>query len=351
MRGIAAWMVLTSHYSHFMTPGPSLLQFLWTGVDLFFVISGFVFGPAIFAGSFQVAPYAIKRLFRIYPLYLFSLLLYFLITPDHPDKSLYFVKHLLFLGTTSSVQEAFFFNPAYWSLPVEIEYYLLLPILAWMVVRYVGGLWWILALFLIIRFAIIAGATPFSIPEPNFLGILKIHIPGILIEFLVGVVLYWSYQRFRLTASRYWSIVVLAGGLLLWLALGSFFVYRGDQGINENIWLRAYFSFLCALSYGLILFGLLMLIRGQNTFFILAATLLGNLSYGVYLFHTLILRLYESSGISMPGPVAYLLCASAVLMLSALAHHLIEKPAREFGRGIARKRSRPPNLTACPPQH
>ncbi len=337
MRGIAAWMVLTSHYSHLMTPGPSLLQFLWTGVDLFFVISGFVFGPAIFAGSFPIKPYLIKRLFRIYPLYLFSLLLYFLITPDHPDKPLYFVKHLLFLGTTSSAQEAFFFNPAYWSLPVEIEYYLLLPILAWIVVRYVAGLWWILALFLIIRLTIIAGATPFSIPEPNFLGILKIHIPGILIEFLVGVVIYWSYQRFRLTASRYWSLAVLAGGLLLWTGLGLFFIDQGDQGINKNLWLRAYFSFLCAVSYGLILFGLLTLIRGQNALFILAAALLGNLSYGVYLFHTLILRIHESTGISIPGPVAYLLCASAVLVLSALAHHLIEKPAREFGRGIARK--------------
>lgn len=134
-RGIAAWMVLTMHYAYFLTPEPSFLAFLWTGVDFFFVISGFVFGRAIYAGNLAVLPFLIRRFFRIYPLYFCSLILYYWFSADHPDKFSFFINHL-FLHTTHSVEEAFFFNPAYWSLPVEMEFYLLVPLLALVAARY-----------------------------------------------------------------------------------------------------------------------------------------------------------------------------------------------------------------------
>lgn len=50
-RGIAAFMVLTSHYAYFFTSELSFLNFLQTGVDLFFIISGFVFAPLILSGN------------------------------------------------------------------------------------------------------------------------------------------------------------------------------------------------------------------------------------------------------------------------------------------------------------
>lgn len=342
-------MVLTSHYSNFITPSPSLWQFLWTGVDLFFVISGFVFGPLAFSGCFPFLSYAIKRVFRIYPLYMFSLLLYYFATPEDPNKQLYLIKHILFLGTTSSSQEAFFFNPAYWSLPVEVEYYLLLPILTLLLTRHAAALWTLLGLFLVIRLGIIAGATPFSSTDPNFLGILKIHIPGILIEFLVGVALYWAFQRFGFRVGWRWSVAILLAGGLLWITLGLFFVFQGNPGINGSLWLRAYFSFLCALSYGLMLFGLLVLMRCKDPYCLGLAVWLGNLSYGVYLFHTLILRIYEDIGISLPGLAAYLVCSFAVILLSTIAHHLVERPLRRFGRNLARRWSLPPGTAADKP--
>ncbi|MGQ9658741.1 MAG: acyltransferase family protein, partial [Thermochromatium sp.] len=95
-------------------------------------------------GGFAIRPYTIRRVFRLYPLYLVSLPLYYLIAPESPDKPFYLLKHLVFLGTTSGAHEAFFFNPAYWSLPVEVEYYLLLPLLAAIVA---GRVWVVLVLF------------------------------------------------------------------------------------------------------------------------------------------------------------------------------------------------------------
>ncbi|EXJ15775.1 acyltransferase family protein [Imhoffiella purpurea] len=340
-RGLAAWMVLTAHYSKLVISGPSLLSFMWSGVDLFFVISGFVFAPLLLSGGFALGPFAIRRLFRIYPLYLFSLLLYALMTPGDPSKPLYFVKHLLFLGTTESAREAFFFNPAYWSLPVEVEYYLALPLLAWLLR---GRILWVvllLVLFLGLRLVIVSGATSFSAPDPNLLTIFRFHLPGILIEFLVGVLLYWAYRRCNATGGGRWPTAALAAGVALWLVLALFFAYRGDPGINASLLLRSYFSFLAALSYGLILFWMLMRVRCRGPLCMRIALTLGALSYGVYLLHILVLRLYEGSELDLPGPYAYLLCSAAVVALAGIAHVLIEQPMRDYGRALAARARTP----------
>lgn len=330
-------MVLTSHYAYMLAPGPSLLNFLWTGVDLFFVISGFVFGPAVFSGVGPLVPYALRRFFRIYPLYFFSLVLYLLVAPADPEKYVYFVRHLFFLGTASSAHEAFFFNPAYWSLPAEVEYYLALPLLALILVKRHWAIWALLGVFLLVRLAIAATATPFSVPEPNLPAILKIHLPGVMIEFLAGVALYWVYRRFRRSPRRGWPTLVLIVGLTQWLALGLFFVGYGDQGIKDSLWLRAYFSFLCAASYSFILFGLLNLASYRSKRFLKIAAVFGSLSFGVYLFHFLVLKVYQGSGVSLPGPVAYVVCLFAVLTLSIIAHYLVESPLRDFGRRLAQQ--------------
>ena len=328
-------MVFTAHAAHLLTPDPAFLKFLWTGVDLFFVISGFVFAPLLLSGGFAIRPYAIRRVFRLYPLYLVSLPLYYLIAPESPDKLLYLLRHLVFLGTASGAHEAFFFNPAYWSLPVEVEYYLLLPLLALIVA---GRLWVVLALFggfCVVRFGIVLGATSFASPDPNWLSILRVHLPGILIQFLIGVFVHVAHQHWIDSGRRLWPMLAGAGGFALWLSLGLFFARHGDPGISAHLWLKSYFSLLCAIGYGLMLFGLLGLLRGLDGRARRSAFFLGNLSYGVYLFHILVLRLYERSDLALPGVLAFIVCALAVLALALLGHHLVEHPARTFGRRLA----------------
>lgn len=95
-RGTAAIMVMVCHYAFMLTEGITLLTFMWTGVDLFFVISGFVFARFILSKNIEFAPFIIRRFFRIYPLYIASLILYFLITADHQNKIEYFVNHMFF---------------------------------------------------------------------------------------------------------------------------------------------------------------------------------------------------------------------------------------------------------------
>lgn len=72
----------------------------------------------------------IRRFFRLYPLYVAALSLYAGLQLLQGRPLEYIAIHFLFLQTLESRDIAFHFNPAFWSLPVEVEFYLMLPFLA-----------------------------------------------------------------------------------------------------------------------------------------------------------------------------------------------------------------------------
>ena len=84
LRAIAILLVLMYHYRAFMHPDwiDTYGRFGWTGVDLFFVLSGFLISNQLFQeiknrGNFSLKSFFTKRFFRIIPPYFFTLLLYF----------------------------------------------------------------------------------------------------------------------------------------------------------------------------------------------------------------------------------------------------------------------------------
>lgn len=330
-RGIAALMVLLTHYARFVAPPDSGLAFLWTGVDMFFVISGFVFAPMVFAAPGErvaVKPYLVRRFFRIYPLYVLAVLAYFLFAPADPQKPLILLKHLFFLHTTSSIEEAYYFNPAFWSLPVEIEFYLALPLLALL-----GGS--------TRRLGLLFGASlllAFSVfylrgPGVDVYRILSAHLTGILPEFCVGMFLWRMVQR-------PWRPSVPLTVALLGAALVAFQyqVKFGGHGWETIAWLNAPFNFLCALGYAMLMFPVLRM-REPDYRPALArlALFCGAISYGVYLFHNLTPAILVRFGLEQQG-WDFLLLSTAVTVLAALAlYHLWENPMRNYGRRISRR--------------
>jgi peptidoglycan/LPS O-acetylase OafA/YrhL len=93
LRGVAIIMVMLHHYTHFeQTSGfdglvGSVLAFCWTGVDLFFVLSGFLITGILLdtRGSerYFTSFYA-RRILRIFPLYYLVLVLAFFVLPQFP---------------------------------------------------------------------------------------------------------------------------------------------------------------------------------------------------------------------------------------------------------------------------
>jgi len=116
----------------------SPIGFGWTGVELFLLISGFLIHNGYLTGEksakvFSLNTFYSKRFWRIFPPY-FLVLLFFACV-SNPLRYLYdinilkdFLLHVFFLHNLS---EASFFtiNPAFWSLALEMQLYLVYPLL------------------------------------------------------------------------------------------------------------------------------------------------------------------------------------------------------------------------------
>jgi peptidoglycan/LPS O-acetylase OafA/YrhL len=120
LRGLAILMVMLFHFGQF--------RFGWTGVDLFFVLSGFLITGILldtrdaqnYFGAFYM-----RRLLRIAPLYYFSLLvIFFAFRPEGLPWYALYAQNWLSL----SIPEATHF----WSLAVEEQFYLVWPCVVYM---------------------------------------------------------------------------------------------------------------------------------------------------------------------------------------------------------------------------
>jgi peptidoglycan/LPS O-acetylase OafA/YrhL len=166
LRGIAIWLVLINHISE-SYGGPVagdlklVLRQGWIGVDLFFVLSGFLIGGILIDSRrarnfFQV--FYVRRFFRIVPLYwlVFMLSLVSLtgIIPhlgevrqsDVPWWAFLTFTHNFWMATGRP--EMVIFMGVTWSLAVEEQFYLTAP----MLVRFLGERWlvWCLAAIIIL---------------------------------------------------------------------------------------------------------------------------------------------------------------------------------------------------------
>ena len=197
LRGVAALLVMATHYTYMLTPHAGLWGFASTGVDLFFVLSGYVFAPYFFAKPLSLRPHLIRRFFRLYPLYLCALLLYVGLHVPTSAAWDHFGVHLLMGHTLTSLAIANFYNPAFWSLPPEVEYYLLLPLLAWLSSQQRLGRFRFVGLVLLaatMHLVLVAVASPDE-TGATARAIATIHLPGVLVEFMLGSLAYAVVRR------------------------------------------------------------------------------------------------------------------------------------------------------------
>ena len=153
LRAVAILMVMVVHWDTLQKLLPDAVEHSWSGVDLFFVISGFVVtlslvrllppleGETSFLDAFERAKQALKtfytrRFFRIMPAALAALLIDRFMMTVFPQNfgtpKGWLTEVVAFFGGVYNY--SFAYHPdyrmgLYWSLAVEEHFYLLLPIL------------------------------------------------------------------------------------------------------------------------------------------------------------------------------------------------------------------------------
>lgn len=245
LRGIAILQVVLAHY--FYNPSPKLpgllrcIQYVfglgWTGVDLFFVLSGFLIGGILLDERSSPAffkTFYIRRFFRIIPLYylwliLFIVFIYFggptilshtrLAVLPRIDWSI--LAHFLFLQNLWAFD---FVNLAYswlaplWSLAVEEQFYLISPLLIWFLPkrRLVVVLWAVVVLAPFCRI-LVRHLVPYQ-PWPAY-RLMPCRADCLALGMLIAN--YWRDEQFRARLSARGTIfysllaVLLAGVVVL----------------------------------------------------------------------------------------------------------------------------------------
>jgi peptidoglycan/LPS O-acetylase OafA/YrhL len=338
LRGLAALMVLTTHYAYMLTNNPASWGFASTGVDLFFVLSGFVFAPYFFGKELAVGRHLVRRFFRLYPLYVAALLLYAVLKLPEGGDWQYFITHLLMGHTLKSTDVAFFYNPAFWSLPAEVEYYLALPLLVWLA-RFIG-LAGLLAVSTASHMLLLAVADPGE-PVNSARAIAMVHTPGLLIEFLLGSASYWASRRHPGVVAI-WTRLLLGLSWLLTVAVAYSVLIASDPGPipGASIWVSGNVGVAAAAGYAAVVSAVVCLSRSIGIASRRLFLRMGQLSYGVYLFHNASPKLMALVNAPTAGLSGVLLALVITFLLAWATHHAIERPLRRFGREISQRLGR-----------
>jgi len=153
LRGVAVLLVLAFHFLHIDGEGGTVERALlsasrtgWAGVDLFFVLSGFLITGILLdarGGQGYFRAFYARRVLRIFPLYYAYLAVLFLVVPRllpsldvKPETQGWL---WTYLGNVLFAREGGFHASPYtghfWSLAVEEQFYLFWPLLVWVLPR------------------------------------------------------------------------------------------------------------------------------------------------------------------------------------------------------------------------
>lgn len=134
LRSLAIFLVVLHHYPKSQDPNSiymTLRSFGWIGVDIFFVLSGYLISKGLIKefkreSKFSFSNFYVKRAFRILPIYWVVVALYFFL-PSFAEREK-IAPLWRFLTFTQNFDLTFSAFSHAWSLCIEEHFYLVLPI-------------------------------------------------------------------------------------------------------------------------------------------------------------------------------------------------------------------------------
>lgn len=335
-RGLAALMVVAFHslfisakYVESKNLLPEIFSFGQTGVDLFFVISGFVMIIAFrnkFGKKGEIFNFLKGRFFRIYPtywIYFLAVFLVFQIKPEMMNDS---------QGGNVDLTASLLLLPAStlpllmvaWSLIHEVWFYLVFAAILLLPSK------WVLSAFSLWLVAIICASLFTTTPDNPYL---RVMTHAFSLEFIFGALAGIAYLKL----SKRPPFLPLAATLMVLAGLGAI-AYALSAGAVDGSDVIQSISLERAFAVG-----------GGYTLLLLASALqesnnrlkvfgflksVGDMSYSLYLSHILTLsvcgRVWLSLGYTGSGAwgaaAFWAVSYSAVILVAYLSYRLIEKP-------------------------
>lgn len=355
LRGVAILLVLGIHLMPDITMPWRILEWAkkllttggWIGVDLFFVLSGFLItGILLRTRNSQnyFSTFYARRILRIFPPYYGALLVVFVLLPaisqtyTEASKPILETQWLHWLYLSNLVYWAFGLNYLVtdylqvghlWSLAVEEHFYLLWPAIIF--VAPIRTVRLICAGLIVSSLAIRAVAVVIIGPESGFYFLTPCVWDELAWGALIATVFHDHNESQLLSYLKYAKLAALAGSIVM---LTYFFATKG-------LWMQTVFNrtighFLLSVIFGSMLFIVLLSHASISSQILEAAWLrfFGKISYGLYLIHGLLMQVLDrflptEQWISYFGtvPGAILLFATKVAICSAIAFaswHLYE---------------------------
>lgn len=345
MRGIAALLVVLFHSRVYLNNvysqsnlGDLLFSFGYLGVDLFFIISGFIITHATYNKTQDSGfKYISKRLFRIYPAYIVALALLcvmrgldfssFQLTGGYTLENI--IKSLFFIPLNFDAQGPYYGYSLLivaWTLTYEVIFYAIFFIGMSINHRFRAAITSVLIISCYIITCIVN--KNFELDPRHYtynIKFIEIVANPIMLNFVLGMVAYYIFNKsikIKHKTILPASYITLSISILL-LASGKF----TGHGINK-------FGIISFLGFMSIVF----MIESSNTQIHKWLLFLGNISYSLYLSHVVIILSLEKYKTSFPligetegfSKVIGILIYS--LILSSLMFYFVEKPSTKILR-------------------
>ena len=342
LRGIAAVWVLLFHIFKFQTIRIPVIDQGYAGVDIFFLLSGFILSHVYMRSGPLTAKEYFRflgvRLARIYPLHLFTLCCFLILVVAFPDFAASYRKNPGALGVGAFIANLFLvqnwgfsayqsWNAPSWSLSAEWLAYLVFPFLLPFLKDTKSGSFLIALSAAVLAFMVcllyLTGHLTIDVTEKAGM----VRMAG---EFAAGCLLYGAFARgWRISSS---------------LGLAAILVLLGVGLLLPHLKLLVVFGFaLCVLLAAQGKTGYAKFLEWRPILF------LGEISYSLYMTHLIVIRLFNwltenGRGWSSAATVTTILVI--VLAVSLATYYFVELPSRKFGRRLV---LRPSRLTIAQP--
>ena len=331
-RALAIIGVIFYHFNHFIEYG-------YLGVDLFFVISGFLVG-GILTKEFEknqginIPKFLLQRGFKIWPSYYFfliagSVLVILFYRNSHPDHIIPLwdiARFALFYQNYVDYPDYWSFGHV-WSLCVEEHFYIALPIIFFTIQKLVGIKYRIKTLYVVIIVAIISGiAIKFiSFYYHKDADILKTHnrIDALALGVLMNLLI--THYGPKLKQIKYLYLLTLLGFSILMIIIA---IHKNTSSEFFRVVVIHSIVPICCF---LMILGVYY--QDFSKFYLLR--MIGYFSYNWYLWHQVFVYFMRDN--VTEGRLGFSVYAITSFIMAVLATVLIEEPFLEIRKKVLPK--------------